>query len=94
MKNEKKLHGFSYVKSMANSEAFDWNFLSSTNPQIVRSGPVLGMSPPTVLKTDFYLHQKQLIIFSKTSGILKLPQKSMYAQSLNAKRNEVKVTCC
>ena len=37
MKN-KKLYGFSYVKSMANFEAFDWNFSSSTNPQIVRSG--------------------------------------------------------
>ena len=56
----KKLRGFSYVKSMANSESFHLNFWLSTNPQIVRSGPVLGMSPPTVLKTDFYLHQKQL----------------------------------
>ena len=37
MKNEIKLHGFSYVKSIANFEGFHWNFLSSTNPQIVRS---------------------------------------------------------
>ena len=39
MKNEtkKKLHGLSYVKSMANFEAFCWNFSLSKNPQIVRS---------------------------------------------------------
>ena len=34
---KKKLHGFSYGKRMANFEAFHWNFLSSTNPQIMRS---------------------------------------------------------
>ena len=28
---------FSYVKSMANSKVFHWNFSLSTNPQIVRS---------------------------------------------------------
>ena len=37
----KKLRGFSYVKSMANFEAFHWNFSSSTNPQIVRSVQLL-----------------------------------------------------
>ena len=41
MKNEKKLHGFSYSKSMANFEAFRQNFLSSTNPRIVRSALVI-----------------------------------------------------
>ena len=35
--NEKKLHGFSYVKSIANFEGFHWNFSLSTNPQIIRS---------------------------------------------------------
>ena len=30
-------NGFSYSKSMANFEAFRWNFSLSTNPQIVRS---------------------------------------------------------
>ena len=33
----KNLHGFSYVKSMANFEVFHWNILSSTNLQIARS---------------------------------------------------------
>ena len=37
MKNEKKLHGFSYSKNMANFEAFWYTFSLSTNSQIVRS---------------------------------------------------------
>ena len=31
MKNEKKLHGFSYIKNIANFEAFFWNLNLSTN---------------------------------------------------------------
>ena len=30
-KKKKKLYGFSYSKSMANYEVFNWSFLSSTN---------------------------------------------------------------
>ena len=31
IKNEKKLHGFSYSKNMANFESFRWNISSSIN---------------------------------------------------------------
>ena len=37
MKNEKKLHGFSYSKIMANFEAFRWNISSSINLLFLKS---------------------------------------------------------
>ena len=41
---QKKLRGFSYSKSMANFEAFRWNFLLSTNPELVRSVGITHIS--------------------------------------------------
>ena len=44
MKNGKSNFGFSYIKNLANFEAFRWNFSSSTNPEIWRSGDFLTLS--------------------------------------------------
>ena len=55
-RNEKRknLHGFSYIKSMANFEAFCWNFSSSTNPQIVRiTAIILKIKIAEQLSNDF-----------------------------------------
>ena len=54
-------------------------------------------SQKTVTPNDLEVHQIKVPSIGQSShgrAILKLPQKSMYARSLNAKRNEVKVTCC
>ena len=50
-KENKTLCGFSYVKSMANFDAFCWIFSSSTNPQIMRSA-LLGIGMDQIKKAE------------------------------------------
>ena len=62
MKNEKKLHGFSYSKSMANFEAFCKSFLLSTNLIILKS----VMLPRTEkLKSTEYIITKDSSFYFK-----------------------------
>ena len=56
---KKKLHGFSYVKNMANFVAFRWslNFSSSTNLQIVRSKTVVHLLEGMLVGGDDISHK-------------------------------------
>ena len=72
MKNKKKLHGFSYSKSMANFEAFCWNF-SSNMTECFKIGKKSAISK---VQKKHYLHfQKwQKINFCTRKKYKKLPK--------------------
>ena len=59
MKNGKSNSAFLYTWNMANFEAFRWNFSSSTNPEIGKSGAMLWIQN----KLNFRL----ILLFGDTS---------------------------
>ena len=95
-KRKKRLHGFSHSKSMTYFEAFLWNFSSSTNPEIVRSG-YLSCKMQVALSSVHYI-LKMMCHSNKYDHILtwefhavRLPEKFCYQVGLIALINPFEI---
>ena len=65
MKNRKSNFGFLYTQNMANFEAFQWNFSSSTNPEFGRSVVLfwLELALSLICGFFFFFFRENVLIF-------------------------------